>query len=328
MPKKSNKNKSENPNPRGCVWDFTLFDIEKNENEIRDSLTKECKKYAFQLEEGKETKKLHYQGRFSLKQKTYKRDVIRLLKDKWNSFHISITSEENRTNFFYVMKEDTRVKGPWTDENNIFISDEIKDIILYPWQESLKKELLQYNARVIDYLYDPKGNKGKSTFCEYMETYHNAKELPLCNDSKDIMRMAYCIGEKPIYLIDMPRAIGKERLFQFWGAIEKLKGGFCYDDRYSYKDKRFKKPRICVFSNKLPDESLLSSDRWCIWTITERNTLRKYDPHDEDVTYIDEDNKGVSIEIPNEEPIDENFKFHNTLKEKLEIFHKILEEIK
>lgn len=107
-----------------CVWDFT-WNFSGDERELNDFdfwlkldkdkidlfLQEHCKKWAFQLERGKKTGRYHFQGRFSLKEKTRLSGLVKLLPGA----HFSKTSNENRTNTFYVEKTDTRVDGPWKD---------------------------------------------------------------------------------------------------------------------------------------------------------------------------------------------------------------------
>lgn len=257
-----------------CTYDFTLFD-EISIIGIRNTLKEVAKKYAFQQEKGEETGRLHFQGRISLKVKKRQPELIKILSNHgWVKFHISITSNENRDNSFYVMKADTRVDGPFTDENEIYVPKDISKITaLRPWQSTLIERLNTYDERVIDIVFDEKGNIGKSTLTRYMMLFSGAELLPFCNDYKDIMRMAFDIGPKPIYLIDMPRAISKEKLFQFFSAIETLKSGYCYDDRYNFKRRIFDRPRICIFTNTYPDTTLLSNDMWKIWSINENELV-------------------------------------------------------
>lgn len=262
-----------------CVYDFTLFD-DISPQDIRIKLREYCKKYCFQKEKGEKTDKLHYQGRFSLKLKKRESELIKLIKTNflWNKFNISITSTENRDNNFYVCKDDTRVDGPFTDENDVYIPlDVLEMTTLRPWQDKLIKELDRYDKRLVDVVFDPIGNNGKSSETRYMMIHKDAELLPFCNDYKDIMRMAYDVGPKKIYLIDMPRAISKDKLFQFFSGIETLKSGYAYDDRHRFQRRLFDRPRICIFTNTEPDASLLSSDMWQMWCI-ENNDLVKYTP--------------------------------------------------
>lgn len=262
-----------------CVYDFTSFDVENIPiRKMRDTLKEICKAYCFQIEKGEKTGKLHYQGRFSLKEKKRLSNLIQILKSyEWNNFHLSITSKENRNNDFYVSKRDTRIEGPFTDSNDVFIPDHVEEMkTLYPWQEKMKNILSTKDKRSIHIIFDPKGNKGKSCFTQYMMIYHESQILPFVNDYKDIMRMAYDVGTKKSYMIDMPRAICKEKLYSFYSGIETLKSGYCYDDRYKFQQRISNRPNICVFTNVEPDISLLSKDMWKIWTINKKLELVPY----------------------------------------------------
>lgn len=257
-----------------CVWDFTLKHDAIKFRPLLATLREQCKKYAFQLEEGK-SGYMHYQGRFSLKIKRRLTGVKKLFP---NEIHLSITSNENRNNMFYVMKEETRVDGPWTDmEKPTYIPRQIREIKkLYPWQQHIVDTYDEWDTRTINVIYDLEGNNGKSTLCGYMRAHKIGFVLPFINDYKDIMRMIMCVPTKRCYLMDMPRAINKDRLYQMYGAIETIKNGYAYDDRYHFKEKCFDCPNIWIFCNVLPDRTMLSEDRWKIWTIDEDKKLSPY----------------------------------------------------
>lgn len=266
-----------------CVYDFTIHEVRPAE-ELRELLKEHCKKYCFQLEEGEKTHKQHYQGRISLKTKKRLPAAAKIFAG-WKA-HLSPTSKENRDNNFYVCKEDTRIAGPFTDENEVYVPRDVRGIQkLYPWQEKLRDELLVYDTRKVDIVYDTIGNNGKTTFARYMMLYHDAELLPFCNEYKDIMRMTYDVEAKKIYLIDAPRAIDKEKLKQFYSACETIKTGFAYDDRNKYKRRLFDPPRVCIFTNKLPKGSYLSEDRWNYWQIINRK-LKKFTPEDENAELL------------------------------------------
>lgn len=249
-----------------CVYDFTLFD-DVTYPDINSTLKLYCKKWAFQKEKCPKTDKHHWQGRFSLIQKMYKATIIRTLSQYWEKFNISVTSAKCHSNSDYVMKTESRIEGPYTH----LTADIPRDLLvvkeLYPWQQTLKDRLNVYDLRIIDVIVDPKGNTGKTTFCRYMAFFENAALLPYCNDFKDVMQMAKCCGPCKVYLIDMPRAITKEKLKGFYSGVEQLKSGYMFDTRYKFESKMFAPPRIAIFTNKPPKKSYLSNDRWRIWTI-------------------------------------------------------------
>jgi len=263
-----------------CVYDFTSFD-ETDEHKIRLILADLCKKYCFQQEMGENTHRLHYQGRFSLKIKKRLHEVVKILNEKGlTKLHLSITSTANRDNNFYVLKEETRVKGPFSDENEIYITNDLRVIKeLYPWQKKLIEHLTPEDLRLIDIIIDTRGCNGKSTLSKYLRVYGESRKIPYCDSYKDLMRMAYCVGAHKLYIIDLPRALekSKSKLSQFFAGIEELKTGYAFDDRNHFKDRVFDRPRICVFTNSIPDLSLLSLDMWKFWTI-QNNELVKFVP--------------------------------------------------
>ncbi|QMW68723.1 replication-associated protein [Crucivirus-241] len=282
MPRSAKKGKEGGTGQNACcVYDFTYFGVDvMSVDNMRDTLSKISKKYCFQLEKGNNTDKLHYQGRFSLKEKLRQSQLIaKLTTYDWEKFHVSVTSTENRDNNFYVCKLDTRVAGPFTEENHRPIPEQVEymeKMGLYPWQSSIIETLQVYDRRCIDIIYDKLGNKGKSYLSFYMMSKYDCEMLPPLNDVKDLMRMAYDVGPKKVYIFDMPRAMNKEKLFQLYSTIETLKSGFCYDDRYTYKRRLMPHPNLCIFTNVLPNRELLSEDRWRIWNIDKEMKLVKY----------------------------------------------------
>lgn len=280
---------------RCCVWDFTMYLGDADKDPDGDTYTiviemmniqllKYTKRYAFQLERGEKAGKLHFQGRFSLKEKLSKSDLLKMLNDDlgWSNYHISPTSNENRTNDFYVIKDDTRVEGPFTDENYVLIPRDVRAMVnLRPWQKSLKEILQELENRIIDVMVEGKGNIGKTLFCRYMAIKCGAQILPFCNDYQSVMRMAYDVGAKPIYMIDIPRGIPQKKLAELYSALESLKGGYAYDDRNRFRDRYFDPPRVIVFCNTMPDFRYLSQDRWKLWEVDDNMNLRPHGQRDE-----------------------------------------------
>ncbi len=88
--------------------------------------------------------------------------------------------------------------------------------------------------------------------------------VPFANDYRDIMRMVMDAPIKRCFLIDIPKALKKDKLFQMWAAIESIKDGYAYDDRYKFRESYFDCPQVFVFTNTLPDPAMLTQDRWKI----------------------------------------------------------------
>ncbi len=260
-----------------CTWDFTLSkEYVNNKINIIKLLDKKCKKWAFQLEKG-ETGYEHFQGRCSLKTKT--RNVIKIFNIK--QIHWSITSNENKTNNFYVLKEESRIDGPWTNKMDLvpnYIPRQIREIKqLYSFQQKIITILGKWDTRHINILVDDIGNIGKSIIKTYCGVHKIACIIPFCNDYKDILRSVMDRPKRGAYIIDMPRCINKEKLFQLYSAIETIKDGYAYDDRYKFREEYFDCPNIFVFTNSTPEKSLLTPDRWIIYKVFAKALLKIQD---------------------------------------------------
>lgn len=256
-------------------WDFTLHlneSLGKNDFlKVKKQLNEICKAGNFQLEEGEKTGKLHFQGRISLKQKRRKTEIIKLATLTFlRGIHWSPTSNENKGNFDYVTKEFTRVAGPWDlKKKDDYIPRQVREITeLRPFQQHIVKDADVWDTRHINVVYNPEGCIGKSRLKLWLRCYKIGRTIPPVNDYKDMMRMVMDMPTSRLYLIDMPKAYKKDKLGGLYSAIETIKDGYAWDDRYAFKDKVFDCPNIWVFTNTLPDFDLLSKDRWLIWSVT------------------------------------------------------------
>lgn len=252
-----------------CSWDFSCGTKFIEFPILKDWLKENCKKWCFQEETGEETGYIHYQGRVSLKVKS------RFPDKPCKEISWSPTSTENSDNDFYACKKATRTNGPWKDtDEEIYIPRQVREITkLHPWQQKVIDKSNVWDTRSINLIIDNTGNggeggcNGKSTLKTYMRCHKLGRVLPFCNDYKDLMRMCYDMPTSKCYLIDMPRAINKEKLFQFFAGVESIKDGYCYDDRYTFREKMFDCPNIWIFTNRFPPVGLLSKDRWKLWGI-------------------------------------------------------------
>lgn len=254
------------------VWDFTLPKLELDENILKDNLRNKTKKFAFQLEKGA-TGYEHWQGRISLIKKKSLSALITFFASipHWAKAHFTPTSSNAKGDIFYVIKDDTRIAGPWTDKDEIIVNTKQMTLFnewgLLPWQAKAKAIAQQFCLRSIDLIYDQSGNCGKSLFAEHMEYVGLAEEVPPFRLMDDIFQWVATRPIKGCYLVDMPRGMKKDKLGDFYSGIEIIKNGVAYDKRYNAKKIRFDRPRIFVFTNTLPDLSLMSQDRWKLWTI-------------------------------------------------------------
>lgn len=276
------KKKAKNAYNAVTTYDFTSFDTDLLKT--KDILKKYCKKWCFQLEECPTTKKNHYQGRLSLKVK----ERLASVRNKFIGWSIRITSSANIKNDFYVSKEDTRLEGPWMDtDEEFYIPLQVRNVTkLHTWQQQIIDSSLVFNDRIINVLYNPIGCVGKSIICSYCAVHKIGRNVPFFKDFKDIMRIIMCAPTAKLYLFDIPRAIKKDKLNEFYAGIECIKNGYAFDDRFKFKEKYFDSPCIWVFTNVLPDKDYFSNDRWKFWDIKDDQLVEYI--HDEfgDIEFI------------------------------------------
>lgn len=260
-------------------------------NQAMTEINSWFKKFVFQLEEGEKTGYRHWQVRGHLI-KRKRLSELKKLKDFFPHCNFSVTSSEvhKGSDFNYVMKADSKVDGPWTekdfDEPPVWTT-QLEDLKVQlethgpmGWQTWFEEELTKPDLRSIHVIYDPTGNHGKSVYCEYVEYRKLGYEIPAMRSMEDIMQCCMCIKAHNAYFIDMPRGMKKNKLGEFYAGIECLKNGVAYDKRYAFKKRRFNRPLIFVFTNMLPDFSLMSVDRWRIHEITDTNDIFHHDIND------------------------------------------------
>jgi len=277
-----------------AVWDFRGNESYYTEEELISFFKANAKKWTFQKEKS-DSQYIHWQGRFSLIKKRSKSKLMDLFEAsqlKPPNYLEPTTTTNHKEEFFYAQKQDTRILGPFRDTDKpteeVYIPKQFRDIKLYPWQQQIIDSAKIFNDREIHLIYDPVGNQGKSTVASICELLYNGIDMPPLNDYKELVQLACNIcmdtnNRKPgIMLFDMPRAIDKTRLYGLYSAIEQIKKGKLYDTRHHYKKYWIDSPVIWVFTNHLPDESLLSPDRWKIWSLTNKQ-LKPYEHPKDDL---------------------------------------------
>lgn len=268
-------------------YELTLpYDSNLNRDPLLKIFKEYFKKWCFQKEK---TDKgyVHWQCNGSLIKKRRLQEILPILTEAGLEF--GRMSPLHDTKSMYCMKADTRIEGPWSDKDPeppmlTTQIEAINDDTLYPWQKSIKESIIDYDDRTINVLYCEEGGSGKSGFSEWME-YHNLWfEIPMMRLMEDIMQCVMCFDRKNAYCVDMPRAMKKDKLFDFYSGMECLKNGHVYDKRYKFKKRRMTRPHIWIMCNQLPDQSMLTRNRWKVWMIDGARELAPYGVKDEPVS--------------------------------------------
>lgn len=131
---------------------------------------------------------------------------------------------------------------------------------LLPWQQALL-EVTQENPcpRKIHWLWDRKGNSGKSWMTSYLAAMHNATVLSTGKKAD----LAYIWATKicRIAVFDLART-SEEYLNSVYSLAEDLKNGRVISTKYESKTVLFPVPHVICFANFTPDMTKWSQDRY------------------------------------------------------------------
>ena len=245
--------------PQITGFDITIPKaVYTDQNELALALKEWCKSFCFQLERGEETGYEHWQCRIRLIKKRRLNEVIEqiapVIKGHWTA---TCKSVHKANAFNYVMKADSRIEGPWSEKdfaNPPKMTRQLRSFLnhpLRPWQRYLMDTCVIPDDRKIIFVHDAVGNTGKSIFAEFLEYKNIACELPPLRAFEDLMQFASGLDDQKCYLIDMPRALKKDKLSEFYSGIECLKNGILWDKRYSAKKTKTRSSEYCRLRERI-----------------------------------------------------------------------------
>lgn len=292
------------------VWDVRWTppvneDLPVHEERFKALLKKEAKNWCFQLERGHHGGLLHFQARVSLKNSAASSGALVKrwkVENEGQAWYFGITAATNTRNFDYQLKEDTKVRGPWTSEDlDEYIPNAYRGQVdtMHPWQQVIFDGFQLLEWRKVDCIIDPPGCNGKSTLAMLCECHGRGIDMPVCNDGDkliqslcNILMTTRCRTPNMVF-IDIPRAVNQSKLGGMYTAVEQIKKGKVYDMRNSYKQWKFDPPQVWVFANVKPNVNYLSKDRWRFWTITDGELvpLTESEARNMETVNIDEDDE-------------------------------------
>jgi len=160
---------------------------------------------------------------------------------------------------------------------------ELKEVLHNPyrWQKFVKKELLGKvpDDRTVDWIIDPIENAGKSSFARYYVSKELTDGIFMKIDNLDRMELTlikkienYCLKydkDPKVLLFDFPRASDMTKILSATVLMEDVKSGYL-ETTFGGKHKEIQigDIHVVVFSNSCPDLSVLSVDRWRLWTLS------------------------------------------------------------
>jgi len=165
----------------------------------------------------------------------------------------------------------------------------------FTWQKKLYSTIFtdfgtfrDADEREIIFIEDLKGNAGKSKFLKFLYL-KDPDNIGLLNEAtcSQLKSTIVDVGEKRLYLIDLPRTKGEVGYEGLMAALEMLKNGMIQKNLYGDGSVlAMRPPFIVITGNRLP-ESGWSIDRWRIYSLikTKKKTADGYPDFDwKDIT--------------------------------------------
>ena len=248
--------------------------------EVKRVLEDICEQYVFQVElTGEEN--YHFQIRVNLKNENRWRcsrlskhleTTLNSVKEEPLFYKIACTPTSNNSKgrFDYVMKDETRFDGPYSDRPLFMGKSILPSDKLLPWHRFFIDLLEKYDEyetdwRTIYHVKDLRGNNMKSSFCRYL-LWNYEKEVGILNpfgSPNQINSSLIKLGRRKLYILDIPRSyswtvkdngVETRKYHPQWPelclVLERLKDGMLVDSFYGrYESFIMDPPIIIVFSN-------------------------------------------------------------------------------
>lgn len=278
--KKVGGGNSISPPTQSKRWCFTLNNPKKG---WLDQIEQEFKRLNLSYIIGSEVGEKgtpHLQGYIESKKKM-RPSQIKWDFGKWNQAHWEKAKGSSIDNAKYCSKDGQFVmqglKMPKVEKKRWL------NISLYPWQEKVLKELKKEpDDRTINWIWEPDGNMGKTTFQKYIFSkldYVSVTGGKASDMKNGIIEYIKLHDTTPsIVLINIPRVYQDFVSFQ---GIEEIKDMFFYSGKYEGGMVCGDPPHVVVFANHYPDTSKMSADRWQI------NKIINFNCHGTNYTFDD-----------------------------------------
>ena len=227
------------------------------------------KQYVWQIERGKELKKLHVQMYVQLHDKMRPVALGGLVGKKLPGINFRHASENGVKGGIqrYCAKADERYYGPVTNMNlEQYVKptgwdiEEIRKNPL-PWQKQIIDAITPKcrNDRIIDWIYDKHGKSGKTKLCKMLQVDLNASILQY-GSLRDLAYRVVKEGQKAAYFIDLTRTQPNGVMDDMYAMLEQLKNGVINNGKYEGSMLNMDPPHVWVMANMPTNIKKMSAD--------------------------------------------------------------------
>lgn len=254
-------------------WCFTLNNYTKDHlNEMNSYFSSDSSKYYIYGFEVGENGTPHLQGYIEFKKKCRPKGIF-----KFNNIHWEKAKGNRESNFNYCSKDGHYIING-VENKPVKIINNLKK-----WQKKVYDMLdSEPDDRTIHWIYETKGNVGKTALLKYIAVKKNKECLVLCGKANDMKNAIIKFFEKnrfypKIILFNLPRSFNPEYLSL--PGIEEIKDGLFYSGKYEGGMVIMNSPHIIICSNTPFDEVVeidnISVNRWKCWKITKNEDLKE-----------------------------------------------------
>jgi len=137
------------------------------------------------------------------------------------------------------------------------LKNEFEDAKLHQWQEKVLELLNNQDKRKLLWIYDDKGNSGKTWLAKYLVVKQNAF---YCRGGK-IQDVAHAYKGEELIVFDFTR---DSKDYIVYNTLESMKDNMIWSPKYDSHLKLSKNNKVIILANFLPQVNKVSLDRWQI----------------------------------------------------------------
>lgn len=209
----------------------------------------------------------HLQGAVKFKNPRYFNAVKKLFKDN----HVEMCKNWDAS-VNYCKKDGQIYTNIETEKSRKEMLEEAyyKNVTWRPWQQKIIDICeTEPDSRTINWIWEDKGNTGKSFLCKYLWIKYDAivadgKKDNIFNQIKIWLDNNKKNASPKVVILDVPR---RNIEYVNYQAIEQMKNGFIYSGKYEGGVCAYKHPHVFIFANEEPNYTAWSEDRYNVINI-------------------------------------------------------------
>jgi hypothetical protein len=173
----------------------------------------------------------------------------------------AVVAEHPTAAIKYYKNLDKIAKDARLDRIKVAEKEEMKDVVLYEWQQRLMDKLSKSpDSRKIMWYWETEGNVGKTFMAKYLLATKDATVLD-CSKKNDLTYMLRDHTGDTV-LFNIVRSIDEQFMGHVYGLCEAIKDDLVISTKYETCRIPLGKQHVVVFANIAPDMSKWSDDRY------------------------------------------------------------------